>query len=67
MVAFTTNGEKSRQQRLLFQMSLGQNCMRSYYPLSELETRPFLRRLLEDPERYMDHIRRYVFYMQLRV
>lgn len=60
MVAFTPSGEKSRRQRRLFQMALGNACMRSYHPLLELETRPFLRRLLEDPERYVDHIRRYI-------
>ncbi|KAL4063425.1 cytochrome P450 [Scleroderma citrinum] len=67
MVAFTPSGEKSRRQRRLFQMALGSTSIQSYYPVLELETRPFLRRLLEDPERYMDHIRRYAGSLTLLV
>ncbi|KAI6000814.1 cytochrome P450 [Pisolithus albus] len=59
MVAFTPYGETSRRQRRLLQTALGPSSIRKYHPLLELETKPFLRRLLENPAGYMDHIRRY--------
>ncbi|KAI6044587.1 cytochrome P450 [Pisolithus marmoratus] len=67
MVAFTPYGETSRRQRRLLQTALGPSCIRNYHPLLELETKPFLRRLLEHPAGYMDHIRRYAGTLTLLV
>ncbi|EGN94314.1 hypothetical protein SERLA73DRAFT_188122 [Serpula lacrymans var. lacrymans S7.3] len=41
------------------QSALGPSSIKTYHPQLELETRPFLRRLLAEPEKYTDHIRRY--------
>ncbi|KAH7890271.1 cytochrome P450 [Phlebopus sp. FC_14] len=59
MVAFTPYGERSRRQRKLMQTALGPSSIKTYQPLLELETKPFLKRLLADPLSYQDHIRRY--------
>lgn len=59
MVAFTPYGKTSRRQRRLLQTALSPSSIRNYHPLLELETKPFLRRLLEDPASYVEHIRRY--------
>ncbi|KAI6129364.1 cytochrome P450 [Pisolithus croceorrhizus] len=67
MVAFTPYGETSRRQRRLLQTALGPASIRNYHPLLELETKPFLRRLLENPAGYMDHIRRYAGGLTLSV
>lgn len=67
MVAFTPYGETSRRQRRLLQTALGPSSIRNYHPLLELETKPFLRRLLENPAGYMDHIRRYAGGLTLSV
>ncbi|KIJ64011.1 hypothetical protein HYDPIDRAFT_175746 [Hydnomerulius pinastri MD-312] len=59
MVAFTPYGDTSRRQRKLMQTALGPSSIKTYHPLLELETKPFLKRLLADPSKYQDHIRRY--------
>ena len=41
------------------QSALGAPSIKRYHPLIELETRPFIRRLVADPTHYVDHIRRY--------
>jgi cytochrome P450 len=57
MVAFTPYGDRSRRQRKLMQIALGPSSIKTYQPLLELETKPFLRKLVEDPFKYQDHIR----------
>ncbi|KIJ09364.1 hypothetical protein PAXINDRAFT_17543 [Paxillus involutus ATCC 200175] len=59
MVAFTPYGDRSRRQRKLMQIALGPSSIKTYQPLLELETKPFLRKLVEDPFKYQDHIRQY--------
>ncbi|KIJ09366.1 hypothetical protein PAXINDRAFT_87543 [Paxillus involutus ATCC 200175] len=59
MVAFTPYGDRSRRQRKLMQIALGPSSIKTYQPLLELETKPFLRRLVADPSKYQDHIRQY--------
>ncbi|KAH0826313.1 cytochrome P450 [Lanmaoa asiatica] len=59
MVAFTPYGDQSRRQRRLMQAALGSSSIKHYHPLLELETKPFLRGLLEDPSKFQDHLRRY--------
>lgn len=65
MVAFTPYGDQSRRQRRLMQAALGSSSIKHYHPLLELETKPFLRGLLEDPSKFQDHLRRYVFFFFL--
>ncbi|KAG8221648.1 cytochrome P450 [Butyriboletus roseoflavus] len=60
MVAFTPYSDQSRRQRKLMQAALGSSSVKRYLPLLVLETKPFLRGLLEDPLRFQDHLRRYV-------
>ncbi|KAG8221656.1 cytochrome P450 [Butyriboletus roseoflavus] len=59
MVAFTPYSDQSRRQRKLMQAALGSSSVKRYLPLLVLETKPFLRGLLEDPLRFQDHLRRY--------
>ena len=61
MVAFTPYGDQSRRQRKLMQAALGPSSIKCYRPLLELETKPLLRGLLEDPLKLQDHLRRCVF------
>jgi hypothetical protein len=59
MVAFTRYGDQMRRQRKLMQGALGATNIPKYHPLLEIETGHLLRRLLEGPEDYVSHIRRY--------
>ncbi|KAF9218869.1 cytochrome P450 [Gyrodon lividus] len=59
MVAFTPYGDTSRRQRKLMQTALCPSSIKTYHPLLELETKPFLTRLLADPFKYQDYIRQY--------
>ncbi|KAI0772509.1 cytochrome P450 [Trametes elegans] len=59
MVAFTRYGEKSRRQRRLMQKALGPGAIPTYHPLLEIETQALLKRLLDDPNNFDSHIRRY--------
>ncbi|KAI9567804.1 cytochrome P450 [Boletus coccyginus] len=59
MVAFTPYGDQARRQRRLMQAALGPSSIKRYHSLLELETKPFLRGLLEDPSKFQDHLRRY--------
>ncbi|KAF8552662.1 cytochrome P450 [Imleria badia] len=59
MVAFTPYGDQSRRQRRLMQAAFGASNIKRYHPLLELETKPFLKGLLEDPSKFQDHLRRY--------
>ncbi|KAG9311257.1 cytochrome P450 [Chiua virens] len=59
MVAFTPYGDQSRRQRRLMQAAFGSSNIKQYHPLLQLETKPFLRGLLEDPSKFQDHLRRY--------
>lgn len=43
------------------QQALGRENIRKYHPLLDIETRSFLRRLLDDPCDYANVIRRYFF------
>ena len=58
MVAFTPYGDQARRQRRLMQAALGSSSIKRYHSLLELETKPFLRGLLEDPSKFQDHLRR---------
>lgn len=60
MVAFTPYSDQMRRQRRLMQAALGSSSIKHYHPLLELETKPFLRGLLEDPFKFQDHLRRCV-------
>ena len=60
MVAFTPYGDQSRRQRRLMHAAFGASNVKRYHPLLELETKPFLRGLLEDPFKFQNHLRRCV-------
>lgn len=62
MMAFTPHGDQSRRQRRLMQAAFGPSSIKRYQPLLELETKPFLRGLLEDPSNFQDHLRRCAFF-----
>ena len=47
------------------QAALGQSSIKRYHSLLELETKPFLRGLLEDPSKFQDHLRRCVLVFML--
>ncbi|KAH7906297.1 cytochrome P450 [Hygrophoropsis aurantiaca] len=49
------------------QTALGPSAIKAYDPLLELESRPFLRRILADASGYQDHIRRYAGSLTLLV
>ncbi|KAN0082776.1 Cytochrome P450 [Tylopilus felleus] len=59
MVAFTPHGDQARRQRRLMQAAFGSSSIKRYQPLLQLETKPFLKGLLEDPLKFQDHLRRY--------
>ncbi|KAJ7439114.1 cytochrome P450 [Mycena latifolia] len=67
MVAFTRYGEKSKRQRRLLTQAFGVQVIPSYHPLIESETRSFVRRLVADPPKYMEHARRYAGGLTLSV
>ncbi|KAF7324964.1 Cytochrome P450 [Mycena kentingensis (nom. inval.)] len=67
MVAFTRYGDVSRRQRRLLTQAFGVSAIPAYHPLIETETHSFLRRLIADPKRYMDHTRRYAGGLTLSV
>lgn len=62
MAAFIPYGDQLRRQRRLMQAALGSSSIKHYHPLLELETKPFLRGLLEDPLKFQDHLRRCVIF-----
>ncbi|KAG1836042.1 cytochrome P450 [Suillus subalutaceus] len=51
MAAFTPYGDRARRQRKLMQ--------KAYHGLMQMESRPFLSRLVSSPLQFQDHIRRY--------
>lgn len=51
-----------RQQRRLLHTALAPSSITAYQPLITTEISDFLRRLLDSPERYVDHIRRYEYF-----
>ncbi|KAJ7080613.1 cytochrome P450 [Mycena belliarum] len=59
MVAFTRYGETSKRQRKLLTRAFGIQAIPSYHPLIEAETHSFIRRLVAEPSKYMEHSRRY--------
>ncbi|TBU23575.1 cytochrome P450 [Dichomitus squalens] len=67
ITAFTGYSDKFRRQRRLMTKVLGPSAIPSYYPLLELETQVLLRRILETPEGYSAHIRRYAGSLTLRI
>ncbi|TFK50520.1 cytochrome P450 [Heliocybe sulcata] len=67
MVAFTRYGDKMRRYRRLFQRAFGPASIKTYFPLLEMESAPFLRRLITTPTRYNEHIRRYAGSLVLNV
>ncbi|KAJ7651442.1 cytochrome P450 [Mycena rosella] len=67
MVAFTRYGDKSKRQRRLLNQAFGVQVIPSYHPLIQSETHSFIRRLVADPSKYMDHLRRYAGGLTLSV
>ncbi|KAJ7062124.1 cytochrome P450 [Mycena amicta] len=67
MVAFTRYGDVSRRQRRLLNQAFGVAAIPAYHPLIETETHSFIRRLIADPKKYMDHSRRYAGGLTLSV
>jgi hypothetical protein len=54
-------GERLRGYRRLFYKVIGTDqSMSEYYPVEEIETHKFIKRLLETPQDLADHIRKYV-------
>ncbi|KDQ57981.1 hypothetical protein JAAARDRAFT_253315 [Jaapia argillacea MUCL 33604] len=67
ILPFTHYGDQLRRHRRLMQQALNPVAIKAYQPLLEIESLPFLRRLLSNPSAYMDHIRRYAGTLTLNV
>ncbi|KAJ7474696.1 cytochrome P450 [Mycena latifolia] len=67
MVAFTRYGDTSKRQRKLLAQAFGAQVIQSYHPLIETETHSFIRRLVAEPSKYMEHTRRYAGGLTLSV
>ncbi|KAG1732839.1 cytochrome P450 [Suillus lakei] len=59
MAAFTPYGDRARRQRKLMQKAFGPAVIPRYHELMQMESRPFLSRLVSSPLQFQDHIRRY--------
>ncbi|KAH9853035.1 cytochrome P450 [Lenzites betulinus] len=59
IIAFTPYGDGFRRQRKLMQSAVGINNIPKYRPLLVAETYAFLQRMIDSPEDYMQHIRRF--------
>ncbi|KIK42243.1 hypothetical protein CY34DRAFT_83884 [Suillus luteus UH-Slu-Lm8-n1] len=59
MAAFTPYGDRARRQRKLMQKAFGPAVIPRYHGLMQMESRPFLSRLVSSPLQFQDHIRRY--------
>ncbi|KAG2054397.1 cytochrome P450 [Suillus hirtellus] len=59
MAAFTPYGDRARRQRKLMQKAFGPAVIPRYHGLMQMESRPFLSRLVTSPLRFQEHIRRY--------
>ncbi|OJA12627.1 hypothetical protein AZE42_04474 [Rhizopogon vesiculosus] len=62
MVAFTPYGDRARRQRKLMQKAFGSGVISRYHGLMEMESRPFLSRLISSPARFQEHLRRSVLF-----
>ncbi|OJT07744.1 O-methylsterigmatocystin oxidoreductase [Trametes pubescens] len=60
IIAFAGLGDGFRRHRKMMQSALSASSIPSYRPLVVAETYPFLRRMMESPQNYMAHLRRYV-------
>ncbi|EIW55755.1 cytochrome P450 [Trametes versicolor FP-101664 SS1] len=60
IIAFAGLGDGFRRHRKMMQSALSASSIPSYRPLVVAETYPFLRRMMESPQNYMTHLRRYV-------
>ncbi|KZV68853.1 cytochrome P450 [Peniophora sp. CONT] len=67
MVAFTGYGEQSKRQRRLFANAFGPQHIPAYRPLILDATMDVLRRLVDTPEQYQEHFRRYTGGLTLQV
>ncbi|KDQ56873.1 hypothetical protein JAAARDRAFT_194818 [Jaapia argillacea MUCL 33604] len=68
ILAFTHYGDQLRRGRKLMHEALNPVAIKTYQPLLEIESLPFLRCLLSKPSAYMDHIRsRYAGTLTLNV
>ncbi|KDQ56874.1 hypothetical protein JAAARDRAFT_194819 [Jaapia argillacea MUCL 33604] len=67
ILAFTHYGDQLRRGHKLMHEALHPIAIKTYQPLLEMESLPFLRRLLSKPSAYMDHIRRYSGTLTLNV
>ncbi|KZT21538.1 cytochrome P450 [Neolentinus lepideus HHB14362 ss-1] len=67
IMSFTGYNNQFRRQRRLMQRALTPLVIKNYHPLLEMETIPFLKRLLSKPTSYVDHIRRYAGTLTLNV
>ncbi|KAG2034690.1 cytochrome P450 [Suillus americanus] len=59
MAAFTPYGDRARRQRKLMQKAFGPAVVPRYHGLMQMESKPFLSRLVSSPLQFQDHIRRY--------
>ncbi|KAG1896118.1 cytochrome P450 [Suillus fuscotomentosus] len=59
MAAFTPYGDRARRQRKLMQKAFGPAVIPRYHGLMQMESRPFLSRLVTSPLQFQEHIRRY--------
>jgi cytochrome P450 len=60
MAVFTPYGDRARRQRKLMQKAFGPAVIPRYHGLMQMESRPFLSRLVSSPLQFQDHIRRLV-------
>lgn len=60
-LALTQYGDRFREyRRFMHRLIGGRSQVKRFHSLSEMETRKFLNRVLEKPDRVQDHIRQYV-------
>ncbi|KAJ6550362.1 cytochrome P450 [Mycena sp. CBHHK59/15] len=67
LVPFEGYNEDFRRQRKLMQQTLGPRCIPAYHPMMRVETVSFIRDLVNSPNDYMDHTRKYAGGLMLSV
>ncbi|KAJ7136875.1 cytochrome P450 [Mycena epipterygia] len=67
LVPFEGYNDVFRRQKKLMQHTLGPRSIPAYHPMMRVETVSFIRDLVQAPNEYMDHIRRYAGGLMLSV
>lgn len=59
-LGYAPYGERFREFRRMFHQTMGPRALHELFPLQEEETPRLLLRLLEEPEKFIEHARQYV-------